>query len=41
MNAAIYGGVVYCDHCVANFLTSTFYYNVAKDASLVYIWSVG
>jgi hypothetical protein len=41
MNAAVYGGVLYCDHCVANFKTSTLFYNAAKEASLVYIWSVG
>lgn len=41
MNAAVYGGVLYCDHCVANFKSSVISYNVAKDASLVYIWSIG
>jgi len=41
MNAAVYGAVLYCDHCVANFKQSVHFYNAAKEASLIYIWSAG
>lgn len=39
MNNAAVKGLLYCDHCTAYFNGSNFYYNVAKEASLVYLRS--
>ena len=38
-NAAVRGGAVFCDNCKAYFNTSVFYYNAAKQASIVFLKS--
>lgn len=39
-NAALKGAVIYCDHCTASFDSSEISYNVALQASIVYLKSV-